>query len=393
MPLVSHDLIEIGNRRLAETEAAGIRHFDEQISNIPNIIKLTLGEPDLNTPDHIKKAAIESINENKSHYTPARGIIELRKAAAKFLLETQNLKYNPEKEIITTTGSTEGLTASLMALLNPNDEVVIISPAYPLYIEVLKLIGAKPIIINTSDTDFELTPSRLQDVLSNHPKAKGIILNYPNNPSGKEYSKDNLQKLAKIIEQNHLLVFADEIYSELTYNVKHFSIAHYIPERTIIFNGVSKSFAMTGYRIGIIAGPQFLIDKISKLHSYLVTCPTNSSQYAAVEAFNNGQSDITAALNKYKKRRDFLINELNKSDLNYSLPEGTFYLFIKIPSSYKDDDYQFALDLAHYAKVGVIPGRIFGVGGKGMIRLSYAASLSKLKPAIQRIKSFIESIN
>lgn len=335
MPLISHDLLETGNHRLEEIEAAGIRHFDEQISSIPNIIKLTLGEPDLNTPSHIKEAAIKSIEENKSHYTPAKGITELRKAAANFLLETQNLRYDPDKEIITTAGSTEGLTASLIALLNPHDEVIVISPAYPLYVEVLKLIGANPVIIDTSDTDFELTPSKLQAVLNEHPKTKGIILNYPNNPTGKEYSKNNLEELAKVIEQNHLLAFSDEIYSELTYNTKHFSIAHYIPKRTIIFNGVSKSFAMTGYRIGVIAGPQFLIAKIAKLHSYLITCPTNSSQYAAVEAFNNGQVDIINALNKYKTRRDFLIKELDRIGLNYNSPEGTFYLFIKIPSSYK----------------------------------------------------------
>lgn len=393
MPLISHDLLETGNHRLEEIEAAGIRHFDEQISSIPNIIKLTLGEPDLNTPSHIKEAAIKSIEENKSHYTPAKGITELRKAAANFLLETQNLRYDPDKEIITTAGSTEGLTASLIALLNPHDEVIVISPAYPLYVEVLKLIGANPVIIDTSDTDFELTPSKLQAVLNEHPKTKGIILNYPNNPTGKEYSKNNLEELAKVIEQNHLLAFSDEIYSELTYNTKHFSIAHYIPERTIIFNGVSKSFAMTGYRIGVIAGPQFLIDKIAKLHSYLITCPTNSSQYAAVEAFNNGQVDIINALNKYKTRRDFLIKELDRIGLNYNSPEGTFYLFIKIPSSYKKNDYQFALDLAHQAHVGVIPGSIFGIGGKGQVRLSYATSLSQLKEAIQRLKKFFETNN
>lgn len=393
MPLISHDLLETGNHRLEEIEAAGIRHFDEQISSIPNIIKLTLGEPDLNTPSHIKEAAIKSIEENKSHYTPAKGITELRKAAANFLLETQNLRYDPDKEIITTAGSTEGLTASLIALLNPHDEVIVISPAYPLYVEVLKLIGANPVIIDTSDTDFELTPSKLQAVLNEHPKTKGIILNYPNNPTGKEYSKNNLEELAKVIKQNHLLAFSDEIYSELTYNTKHFSIAHYIPERTIIFNGVSKSFAMTGYRIGVIAGPQFLIDKIAKLHSYLITCPTNSSQYAAVEAFNNGQVDIINALNKYKTRRDFLIKELDRIGLNYNSPEGTFYLFIKIPSSYKKNDYQFALDLAHQAHVGVIPGSIFGIGGKGQVRLSYATSLSQLKEAIQRLKKFFETNN
>lgn len=393
MPTISDDLREIGNNRLEEIEAAGIRNFDEKISNIPNIIKLTLGEPDLNTPDHIKEAAIKSIEENKSHYTPARGIIELRKAAAKFLFQTQNLKYDSEKEIITTTGSTEGLTAALMALLNPGDEVVIISPAYPLYIEVLKLIGAQPVIIDTSDTNFELTASKLQNTLHKHPKAKGIILNYPNNPTGKEYAKDTLQELAKVIEQNQLLVFSDEIYSELTYNTKHYSIAHFIPNRTIIFNGVSKSFAMTGYRIGIIAGPQFLIDKIAKLHSYLVTCPTNSSQYAAVEAFNNGQADIDYALEKYKNRRNFLTKELDSIGLNYSAPEGTFYLFVTVPPSYNENDYQFALDLAQQAQIGVIPGRIFGVGGKGKVRLSYATSLSQLKEATHRLKNFFEINN
>lgn len=391
MPNVADDLTTLGNSRLNAIEAAGIRKFDDQISQIPDIIKLTLGEPDLNTAQHIKNAAIQSINDDLSHYTPAKGIPELRQAIADFFKQTQSLNYNPENEIIATVGSTEGLTASLMALLNPGDEVIIISPAYPLYLAVLKLIGAKPLVIDTSNTNYELRVQSLEQTLKKHPHAKAMILNYPNNPTGKEYSKDNLKNLAHVAQQYHLLVFSDEIYSELVYDTAHVSIAQYIPERTIVFNGISKSFAMTGYRIGSITGPQFLIKKIAKIHSYLVTCPTNSSQYAAVEAFNHGRNDIEEAKAKYQKRRDLLIDAFDRTGLDYSIPDGAFYLFVSVPQSYKNDDYQFALDLAQQAHVGVIPGQIFGVGGRGKVRLSYAASVAQLQEAINRIEQFLNN--
>lgn len=391
MPNVANDLTSLGNSRLNAIEAAGIRKFDDQISQIPDIIKLTLGEPDLNTAQHIKKAAIQSISDDLSHYTPAKGISELRQAIADFFKQTQSLNYNPDNEIIATVGSTEGLTASLMALLNPDDEVIVVSPAYPLYLAVLKLVGAKPIVIDTSNTNYELKIQSLEQTLKKHPHAKAMILNYPNNPTGKEYSKDNLKNLAHVAQQYHLLVFSDEIYSELVYDATHVSIARYIPERTIVFNGISKSFAMTGYRIGSIIGPQFLIEKIAKIHSYLVTCPTNSSQYAAVEAFNNGRNDIEEAKAKYQKRRDLLIDAFDRIGLDYSTPDGAFYLFVSIPKSYENDDYQFALDLAQQARVGVIPGQIFGVGGQGKVRLSYAVSVEQLQEAINRIDQFFNN--
>lgn len=393
MPNVADDLIALGNARLNKIEAAGIRKFNDQISQIPGIIKLTLGEPDLNTAQHIKDAAIQSINNDLSHYTPAKGITELRQAIANFFKQTQSLDYDPESEVIATVGSTEGLTASLMALLNPNDEVIVISPAYPLYPAVLKLIGAHPIIIDTSNTNFELKIQSLKQTIKKHPNAKAIILNYPNNPTGKEYFAKNLKEIAQFAQQNHLLVFSDEIYSELVYHTPHVSIARYIPERTIIFNGISKSFAMTGYRIGSITGPQALIEKIAKIHSYLVTCPTNSSQYAAVEAFNQGRGDIEEAKAKYQKRRNLLIAAFDRLGLEYTVPDGAFYLFASIPKSYGNDDYQFALDLAQKAHVGVIPGRIFGIGGRGKIRLSYAASLEQLQESINRIDHFLNNQN
>ncbi|MCC4344627.1 aminotransferase class I/II-fold pyridoxal phosphate-dependent enzyme [Limosilactobacillus reuteri] len=391
MPTTKKEILNRLNNNFAKLTPGGIREFDYQVSAIPGIIKLTLGEPDFNVPAAMKQAAIDSINANDSHYAPGNGTLALRQAIAHFMQDRYELEYDPENEIAVTVGATEGIFASLSTIINPGDEIIIPTPTFPFYIAVTKILGGIPIEVDTSSDDFVLTPARLQSVLEEHPNAKGLVLNYPSNPTGVTYTQDQIKALANTVKSTNLIVIADEIYSELVYGATHTSIANYIPEQTLILNGASKSHAMTGYRIGFIAGPQELMKSVSAIHAMLVTAASNPAMAAAVAAFgtDEGKTATQEMKDAYEQRRDFVVNNLQKLGFELINPQGAFYVFVKIPEQYGNDDLKFATDLANEGKVAVIPGSFFGAGGQGYVRISYATSMENLTGALDNIAAFI----
>ena len=391
MPATKKEILNRLNNNFTKLTPGGIREFDYQVSSIPGIIKLTLGEPDFNVPVAMKQAAIDSINTNDSHYAPGSGTLALRQAIAHFMQDRYQLEYDPENEIAVTVGATEGIFASLSTIINPGDEIIIPTPTFPFYMAVTKILGGIPIEVDTSSDDFILTPARLQSVLEEHPNAKGLVLNYPSNPTGVTYTQDQIKALADTVKSTNLIVIADEIYSELVYGATHTSIANYIPEQTLILNGASKSHAMTGYRIGFIAGPQELMKSVSAIHAMLVTAASNPAMAAAVAAFgtNEGKTATQEMKDAYEQRRDFVVNNLQKLGFELINPQGAFYVFAKIHEQYGNDDLKFATDLANEGKVAVIPGSFFGAGGQGYVRISYATSMENLTRALDNIAAFI----
>ncbi|MDO4903865.1 MAG: aminotransferase class I/II-fold pyridoxal phosphate-dependent enzyme [Limosilactobacillus sp.] len=392
MPSLPEEMRTIVNDRIKSLPPAAIRAFDDEISAVPGLVKLTLGEPDFDIPEHIKRAAVKSIEDNDSHYAPSRGSMEIRQAICDYLQKTRQVQYDAASEVIVTIGATEAITATTFALLNPGDKVIVPTPIFSLYFPSVSLTGAEPVKVNTSDDGFLLTAERLEEELSKHGEAvKAIVLNYPNNPTGRTYSRDELLALAKVIKEHHLIAIVDEIYSELVYDQEFASLATILPEQTILISGLSKSHAMTGYRIGFMAAPAEVINEVSKMHSFMVTCPNDTAQAAALEALTNGLDDPAVFREHYKKRRDRLAAAMREVGFEFAIPDGAFYLFVKIPAEYGDDDFAFARDLAHKAKIGVIPGSAFGPGGEGHIRLSYAASDENIELAIARMKDFIKN--
>lgn len=390
MPKLKASLIDKTNEKLLTIKPSAIRAFDEQVSNIPDILKLTLGEPDFNTPEIVKAAAISAIKDNDSHYAASRGTLATRRAITSFLERKYQLDYDPLTEIIVTIGATEAIAAAIATTINPGDEVLIPTPTFPLYEAIVKTYGGIPVLVNTAPDNFILTSKKLAQVLTNHHHIKLVVLNFPSNPTGVTYTENQLVSLSKILKEKDIFVLADEIYSELTYDQQHISIAKYLPNQTILINGASKTFAMTGYRIGLVAGPSELITEITKMHQFTITTPVNSSMAAATIAFLDADKESHKMKAAYLERRNYLMHALTELGFTFLLPNGAFYLFIKIPSSYQKNDLQFALDLAKDAQLALVPGSVFGPGGEGYVRLSYAASQENLTEAIKRLAIFIK---
>lgn len=392
MPATKPSLMNRLNKNFARLTPIGIREFDAKASAIPGIVKLTIGEPDFNVPDAMKQAAIDSINNNDSHYAPGTGTVALRKAIAHFLSDRYQLDYDPDGEVAVTIGATQGIYATLATLINPGDEVLIATPTFPLYMATTTILGGKVVEIDTSDNDFVLTPDKLKETIANHPAAKALVLNYPSNPTGVTYSNDQIADLAATVKDTDLVVIADEIYSELVYDGKHTSIAKFIPDQTLLLNGASKSHAMTGYRIGFIAGPKQLMSPVSALSGMMITAATDSAMAAATAAFGTeaGRQATLEMKEAYQQRRDFLVNALQGLGFDLATPHGAFYVFAKLPASAGNDDVAFATKLAEEGKVAVTPGSYFGAGGQGFLRLSYATSMDNLKLAVDRITNFLK---
>jgi aminotransferase len=390
---MTHSLVGKMKTELSLLKPSDILKFDQDISDIPDIIKLTLGEPDFNTPEHIKEAGKRSIDNNRSHYAPSAGTPGLRKAISHFLKKKYNLFYNPDHEILVTAGATEAIYTVLTSILNPGDKVLIPTPIFPLYIPDTILAKAEPVFMDTSSNGFVLSPELLEETLEKHGGAvKAIVFNFPTNPTGVTYRREDVKALAAILEKHELFVISDEIYSELTYGERHVSMAEYLPEQTIVLNGVSKSHAMTGWRIGFICAPAAITTELSKIHQFTITSATTMAQDAAQEAFENGMDDGAEMRLEYEKRRDFVYEEMSKAGFNCVKPEGAFYLFAKIPKTMIQKSLDFCTDLARKAKVAVIPGGSFGPGGEGYIRISYAASMEQLKEAMSRIAAYAAKV-
>ena len=386
------DLTQRFNKNLDKIEVSMIRQFDQSISDVPGIMKLTLGEPDFTTPNHVKEAAKAAIDANQSHYTGMAGLSTLRQAAADFVKSKYNLSYNPDNEILVTIGATEALSATLTAILEPGDTVLLPAPAYPGYEPIANLVGAEIVEIDTTANDFVLTPEMLEKaILEQGDNLKAVLLNYPTNPTGVTYSREQIKDLADVLKKYDVFVISDEVYSELTYNDEsHVSIAEYLPEQTILINGLSKSHAMTGWRIGLIFAPAIFTAQLIKSHQYLVTAAATMAQFAAIEALSVGKDDALPMKVEYTKRRDYIIDKMSALGFKIIKPDGAFYIFAKIPAGYEQDSFKFCQDFAREKAVAFIPGVAFGKYGEGYLRLSYAASMETITTAMERLKEFME---
>lgn len=385
------DLLKKFNPNLDKIEISLIRQFDQQVSSIPDIIKLTLGEPDFYTPEHVKQAGIAAIENNQSHYTGMAGLLELRQAASEFLLKKYGLSYAAEDEILVTVGVTEAISSVLLSILVAGDEVLIPAPAYPGYEPLITLAGGSLVEIDTRANDFVLTPEMLdQAIIEREGKVKAVILNYPANPTGVTYNREQIKDLAEVLKKHEVFVIADEVYSELNYTDQpHVSIAEYAPEQTIVLNGLSKSHAMTGWRIGLIFAARELVAQIIKTHQYLVTSASTQSQFAAIEALKNGADDALPMKKEYLKRRDYIIEKMSALGFKIIEPDGAFYIFAKIPAELEQDSFKFAVDFAKENAVAIIPGIAFGQYGEGFVRLSYAASMDVIEQAMARLTDYV----
>lgn len=380
------------NQIVKKIAVSDIRQFDNEVSQVPGMVKLTLGEPDFNTPEHVKQAAIKAIEDNQSHYTPNPGIPALREAAAAYYNEKFNWHYQAEN-VITTVGATEGIAAALQAIVNPDDVVIIPTPIFPIYIPDTLLNHGQVVFIDTSADGFLLTPERLEATIKaqGDKVVKALVLNYPNNPTGVTYNHEELAGLAKVIAKYQLWVVSDEVYAELSYSEPHESLTNFIPEQVIVVNGLSKSHAMTGWRIGFLLAPKAVTDEIIKSHQYMVTAPVTLVQYAALEAMTNGKEDSQVMAKQYVERRDYLIKSLEPLGFEMARPDGAFYLFAKIPANCPQDSWTFVRELAKTQKLALIPGISFGAGGEGYVRISYAASMENLHKAVERLTAFVQA--
>jgi aminotransferase len=385
---------ELINKRVKEIQISGIRKFYNMTLKYPDVISLTLGQPDFNTPEHVKEAGIKAINANKTKYTENPGLLELRKEISKYIKLKYGMDYDPYNEIIVTNGASEGIDSTLRTILDEGSEVILPGPVYPGYEPIIKMCGAVPKYIDTRKNNFKITAEDIGKNITS--KTRCIILPYPSNPTGAVLTKDEVQKIADVLRDREIFVLSDEIYSELVYDRNHFSIAS-IPgmkEKTIVINGLSKSHSMTGWRIGFILGPSYLTKHIVKVHQYNATCASSISQYAALEAVKNGSDDPLAMKNEYKKRRDYIFNRLINMGFEVAKPDGAFYIFPSI-SKFNLSSFEFASKLLEKQRVAVVPGDAFSSYGEGYIRLSFACSMDTLNEALNRIERFIniDSIN
>ena len=385
------DLTKRFNKQLDKIQVSLIRQFDQAISEIPGVLRLTLGEPDFTTPDHVKEAAKRAIDQNQSYYTGMSGLLTLRQAASDFVKEKYQLDYAPENEILVTIGATEALSATLTAILEEGDKVLLPAPAYPGYEPIVNLVGAEVVEIDTTENGFVLTPEMLEKaILEQGDKLKAVILNYPANPTGITYSREQLEALAAVLRKYEIFVVCDEVYSELTYTGEaHVSLGTMLRDQAIIINGLSKSHAMTGWRLGFIFAPANFTAQLIKSHQYLVTAANTMAQHAAVEALTAGKNDAEPMKKEYIQRRDYIIEKMTALGFEIIKPDGAFYIFAKIPAGYNQDSFAFLKDFAQKKAVAFIPGAAFGRYGEGYVRLSYAASMETIKEAMKRLEEYM----
>lgn len=388
------DLTKRFNKQLDKIQVSLIRQFDQAISEIPGVLRLTLGEPDFTTPDHVKEAAKRAIDQDQSYYTGMSGLLTLRQAASDFVKEKYQLDYNPDNEILVTIGATEALSATLTAILEEGDKVLLPAPAYPGYEPIVNLVGAEIVEIDTTENGFVLTPEMLEKaILEQGDKLKAVILNYPANPTGITYSREQLEALAAVLRKYEIFVVCDEVYSELTYTGEnHVSLGTMLRDQAIIINGLSKSHAMTGWRLGFIFAPANFTAQLIKSHQYLVTAANTMAQHAAVEALTAGKNDAEPMKKEYIQRRDYIIEKMTKLGFEIIKPDGAFYIFAKIPAGYNQDSFAFLKDFAQKKAVAFIPGAAFGQYGEGYVRLSYAASMGTIREAMKRLEEYMREV-
>lgn len=378
--------------KVTSLKPSGIRKFFDIVTDMKDAISLGVGEPDFDTPWFIRDEGIFSLEKGRTFYTSNAGLKDLRKEISAYIKRTQGIEYDPDNEIIVTVGGSEAIDIGLRAVINPGDEVIIPQPSYVSYEPCAILADAKPIIINLkAENEFRLTSEELLNAITD--KTKILILPYPNNPTGAIMEKEDLEKIVEIIKEKDILVMSDEIYAELTYKDKHISIASLegMKERTILINGFSKAYAMTGWRLGYACGPKDLIQQMTKIHQFAIMCAPTTSQYAAVEALKRGDEEVAKMRQSYNQRRRFLMNAFKEIGIDCFEPFGAFYVFPCI-KEFNMTSEEFATRLLMEEKVAVVPGTAFGDCGEGYLRISYAYSLDSLKLAIGRIARFVEKL-
>lgn len=355
-------------------------------------ISLGVGEPDFDTPWHIRDEGIFALEKGKTFYTSNAGLKDLRSEISNYLMRSQKVHYDPMSEILVTVGGSEAIDIGLRAVINAGDEVIIPQPSYVSYEPCALLAGAKPVIIDLkAENEFRLTPQELKNAITD--KTKVLILPYPNNPTGAIMEQADLEAIAKIIIEKDILVMSDEIYAELTYKGKHVSITSIegMKERTILINGFSKAYAMTGWRLGYACAPAEIIKQMTKIHQFAIMCAPTTSQYGAIEALKNGDDDIAEMRQAYNQRRRFLLSRFKEMGLECFEPYGAFYVFPCI-KEFGMTSEEFATKFLHEEKVAVVPGTAFGASGEGFLRISYAYSMENLKIAIDRLEKFIKRL-
>lgn len=373
-------------------EPSGIRKFFDIVSEMPEAISLGVGEPDFDTPWHIRDEGIYSLEKGRTFYTSNSGLMELRQEICNYLKRTQNITYDPKAEVLITVGGSEAIDIGLRAVLNPGEEVLIPQPSYVSYEPCTILAGGVPVIIDLKEeNEFRLTAEELEAAITE--KTKVLVLPFPNNPTGAIMEKKNLEAIAEVIIKHDLLVMSDEIYAELSYKEKHVSIASLpgMQERTLLINGFSKAYAMTGWRLGYVCGPKDILTQMTKIHQFAIMCAPTTSQYAAIEALKNGDEDVAMMREAYNQRRRFLIHAFREMGLQCFEPYGAFYIFPSIQEFGITSD-EFATRFLMEEKVAVVPGTAFGACGEGFLRISYAYSLENLKEAMERFKRFVEKL-
>lgn len=376
--------------RTVALKPSGIRKFFDVVSEMPDAISLGVGEPDFDTPWHIRDVGIYSLEKGRTFYTSNSGLMELRSEICRYLKRKYDLSYIPKDEVLITVGGSEAIDIALRAMINPGEEVIIPQPSYVSYEPCAILANANPVIINLkNENEFRLTAAELEEAITD--KTKVVIMPFPNNPTGAIMERKDLEAVAEVIIKHDLYVISDEIYAELTYSDSgHVSIAS-IPgmlERTIVINGFSKSYAMTGWRLGFACGPKKIIEQMTKIHQFAIMCAPTTSQYAAIEALRHGDDDVKEMCEAYNQRRRYLLHTFKQMGLPCFEPFGAFYVFPCIKEFGMSSD-EFALRLLEEEKVAVVPGTAFGDSGEGFLRISYAYSIESLKEAIGRIESFI----
>jgi len=376
------------SKKVDQMQPSGIRAFFDLVLGMKDVISLGVGEPDFVTPWAIREAGIYSLEQGFTSYTSNKGLYKLRLGLHRYLKSKYDLDYSPDDEMLITVGVSEGLDLVLRTLINPGDKIIIPEPGYVSYGPVTELAGGSAVYIDTTKDNFKLTPEKLEKAIDK--KTKGIILNYPTNPTGVSYRKKELEALSKVILKHNLICISDEVYGDLTYDFEHtpFPTLPGSKKNTVYFNGFSKSFAMTGWRVGFACGPKDIIAGMTKIHQYTIMCVPITSQMAAAEALVSGKKPVEEMKREYRRRRELVVDELNQMGLVCNKPQGAFYVFPSIKKTGLKS-LEFSQKLLKEEKVAVVPGTAFGQCAEGYIRISYASSLENLKEALRRISNFL----
>ena len=379
--------------KILNIEPSGIRKFFDIVSEMPDAISLGVGEPDFDTPWPVREEGIYALEKGRTFYTSNAGLKELRNEITAYMQRQYNLEYDPVHEVLVTVGGSEAIDVALRCMINPGDEVIIPQPSYVSYLPCAVMADAVPVALELKEeNDFKLTKEDLLSAITD--KTKVLVMPFPNNPTGAIMTREELAQIVPIIIEKDIFVISDEIYAALTYGTKHCSIAEFegMKERTIVINGFSKTFAMTGWRLGYACGPANIIKEMTKLHQFAIMCAPTNSQFAAVEALRSCDNEVNKMVDAYDQRRRFLLNELNEMGMDCFEPFGAFYIFPSIKKFGMTSD-EFANRLLREEKLAVVPGTAFGASGEGFVRISYAYSIENLKEGIKRIKHFIQNLD